>query len=159
MADEPTETSSAPSPTWAALRAGAISFVVGAAIAGGGVWYTQSQEAAAQAQQLQGQVDACTGQKTALDATIRSLTNDKRILQVRADLARATDALGESNFGTANKHLEEARAHFAQVQPAPAGAFASSLSGLEIQVAEDLEAQIERIDGLAEQLDGMLSAK
>lgn len=157
MADEPTPSSS-PSPTWAALRAGVISFVVGAGIAGGYAWYSLSQDAAAQEAELQGQIDACAGQKTALDATVASVTNDKRLLQLRVDLTRVVDALEDSNFGVAKTHLETAQAHLGDVKPAPPGAVAQGITDLSIEVTEDLESQIQRIDGLAEQLDGMLSA-
>lgn len=154
MADE---TPTPPSPTWAALRAGALSFVIGAAIAGGGAWYTLSQEKAAQAADFQSQIDTCSGQNLALEAQVASATNDKRILQVRVDLSRVADALEDSNFGTAKEHLEAARANYAAISPAPSAEFSSAMSAFTIQVTENLETQIERVNALGTQLDGMLS--
>lgn len=157
MADETPEKKPA-SPLWAGIRAGAISAVVAGALAGGGAWYTEHQAGAEKAAELQGQIDSLNGVKTALEAKVQSAINDKRLLQVRVDLSRAENELRESNFGVAKKHLDAARKHFAEIQPSPSAELGAALTGFEVKVTDDLEMQIDKVEGMAEQLDGMLSA-
>lgn len=88
--------------------------------------------------------------------------NRNLLLMARTDLYRAAAALDQRNFGIANTHLRQVEGALGEVDPAGAGLdiarftqLRSSLDGLNINVATDLQDQRNQLLGLASQLDAM----
>lgn len=88
--------------------------------------------------------------------------NQNLVLMARTDLYRAAAALDQRNFGIANSHLRQVEQALDQVDAASAGLDAtqfnqlrSSLDGLNINVATDLQDQRNKVHGLASQLDAI----
>lgn len=136
------------------LLGGAVVIAVGAALYVGGYWYA-SHQFDAEKQQLAGQADAISVQ-------VNRLASDNHLLHARLALYRAAGQLDQRNFGTANSHLHAASAALGQAAPdavsdtAEFEALRSELAAINIQVAEDLEAQRSRVLEFGRRLDALL---
>lgn len=88
--------------------------------------------------------------------------NRNLLLTARTDLYRAAAALDQRNFGIANTHLRQVEQALGKVDAASAGLdvaglnqLRSSLDGLNINVATDLQDQRNQVLSLASQLDAI----
>ncbi|MBA3486721.1 MAG: hypothetical protein H0T88_05970 [Lysobacter sp.] len=100
-----------------------------------------------------------------LQTTERELAatrNRNLLLMARTDLYRAAAALDQRNFGIANTHLRQVEQALGKVDAASAGLdvaglnqLRSSLDGLNINVAIDLQDQRNQVLSLASQLDAI----
>ncbi|MDQ3510482.1 MAG: hypothetical protein M3414_02100 [Pseudomonadota bacterium] len=100
-----------------------------------------------------------------LQTTERELAatrNRNLLLMARTDLYRAAAALDQRNFGIANTHLRQVEQALGKVDAASAGLdvaglnqLRSSLDGLNINVATDLQDQRNQVLSLASQLDAI----
>ncbi len=88
--------------------------------------------------------------------------NRNLLLMARTDLYRAAAALDQRNFGIANTHLRQVEQALGKVDAASAGLdvaglnqLRSSLDGLNINVATDLQDQRNQVLSLASQLDAI----
>lgn len=88
--------------------------------------------------------------------------NRNLLLMARTDMYRAAAALDQRNFGIANTHLRQVEQALGNVDAASAGLdvagfnqLRSSLDGLNINVATDLQDQRNQVLALASQLDAI----
>lgn len=122
---------------------------------------TRNQLSAQQADYQQ-RISAMQEQLRTTEQELAATQNHNLLLMARTDLYRAAAALDQRNFGIANSHLRQVEQALDEVDAASAGLDAarfnqlrSTLDGLNINVATDLQDQRNKVHGLASQLDAI----